>query len=317
MLSILFSFWLYKEATRELSIGLRAPFSMVITDEIQDAMSPFGLDRDSFISTRAEEGKKRVISNLIVLNIVVLIGGGSASYWLARRTMHPVEEAMQAQNRFTADASHELRTPLAAMRLETEVALMTDKKLSKDTKALLASNLEEIDRMTKLSEDLLTLASGESAYETQKLNLQEITIKVLERMEPLIKLKNSIITTNLDKLWIAGRSEEIERVLTILIDNAIKYSLKKSTVTVTLMKHGDQARLIIKDTGVGIAEADIPHIFDRFYRANNARTESASNGYGLGLPIAQKIVHEHNGTINVKSKIGDSSSFIVQLPLAK
>lgn len=317
VLSSLFSVWLYKEATRELHIGVRAPFSSQLYKS--GSLMPSGMldAQDKFIDARIQEGKHRVISNLIVLNIIILGAGGVASYWLARRTMEPIEQAMESQNRFTADASHELRTPLTAMKLGTEIYLRSNKKLSMDTKELLESNLEEINRLTKLSEDLLLLAQDSTKTTFAPLRLDTVVQTVVQRLEPLASAKKITLTQHTAEVSVFGDEDDIARVVTILVDNAIKYSPDAAAITVSVEARDSAAILTVKDAGIGIAPEEQLHIFERFYRADSARTINDSSGHGLGLPIAHKIITEHHGSITVASSAEKGSTFTVKLPLKK
>lgn len=312
VLSGFFSFWIYKEATRELGMGLRAPFSVMQYGDNVYKINNF--NQQEFINNRINEGRKRIISNLILLNVIILAVGGYASYWLARRTMEPIERAMEAQNRFTADASHELRTPLAAMRLNNEVFLREQKRPSKEQKELIEENLEEIDRLTRLSENLLYLARGGDASNRIDVDLAELADTVMSRLGPLAEQKNITIVPALQKTVARVDADSIDRAITIVLENAIKYSPEKSTITLAVGFRDDFPVISVQDTGSGIPKKDAARIFERFYRADNARTQSGINGHGLGLPIAQKIMSEHGGSIELDQSIESGSRFVLTLP---
>lgn len=321
VLSLLFSMWLYKEATRELEFGLHAPFSVQVDTGNGRTRTylvpPRSFDQDEFIAQRIAEGKRRIFANLLLLNIVILISGGAASYFLARRTMKPIEEAVEAQNRFTADASHELRTPLAAMKVGTEVFLRSNKNLPKDQRELLESNLEEVDRLTRLSEQLLLLANTSEKQPLAEQQMDTIIKKTTLLLQPLADAKKIKLHTKLAKQSVSGREEELQQVVTILLENAIKYSPHNTEITLTLKRDGNHAIFTVSDQGNGIADDALPHIFDRFFRADGARTNNDAGGHGLGLPIAKKIVSEHHGSISASSKVGSGSTFTVSLPVYK
>ncbi|MGB4758960.1 MAG: HAMP domain-containing sensor histidine kinase [Candidatus Saccharimonadales bacterium] len=321
LLSFLFSAWLYKEATRELEFGLHAPFSVQVDTGNGRTRTylvpPRSFDQEEFIAQRVAEGKRRIFANLVLLNIIILLSGGAASYFLARRTMRPVEEAVEAQNRFTADASHELRTPLAAMKVSTEVFLRTSKGLSADQRGLLESNLEEVDRLTRLSERLLLLADTDQKQPLTEQRLDMIVKKTALLLQPLADARQIRLHTKFAELSVLGREEELRQVATILLENAIKYSADKTEINLSVRRENNHALLVVSDQGSGIAESDLPHIFDRFYRADRARTNNETSGHGLGLPIAKKIITEHHGTISVLSKPDSGSTFTVSLPTVK
>lgn len=312
VLSGFFSFWIYKEATRELSMGLKAPFAVMQYGDTVYKVSNF--NQQEFINNRIHEGRQRIISNLVLLNVVILAVGGYASYWLARRTMDPIEQAMKAQHRFTADASHELRTPLAAMRLNNEMFLREQKKPSKEQKELIEENLEEIDRLTRLSENLLYLARGGGASNRITADLAELVSTVITRLTPLADQKKISITPALEVTHAQVDVDSIDRAVTIVLENAIKYSPEKSTITIAVGTRDDVPVISVQDTGPGIPKEDSVRIFERFYRADSARTQSGINGHGLGLPIARKIMYEHNGSIELDQSITSGSRFVLTLP---
>jgi signal transduction histidine kinase len=235
---------------------------------------------------------------------------------LARRTLQPIQDALEAQSRFTSDASHELRTPLTAMQAEIEVALR-DKSLTKeDARALLESNLEEVVKLRRLSDRLLQLASADNEMELTPTSLEEVSIEALNRALPQAEAKNILITNEAGPLLVMGNSENLTDVVAILLENAIKYSPPKTTIRVQSQKHGKQALLRVKDQGQGIKASEIPHIFERFYRADQSRTGHSAGGYGLGLAIAKQIVTLHRGDIYCKSTPTKGTTFTVALPLA-
>lgn len=271
---------------------------------------PFNLDQ--LIEEQLIEGRQRIMVNLFGANIIVLVAGGAASYWFAGRTLRPIERALEAQTRFTADASHELRTPLASMRAEIEVALR-DKKLSiKEARELLQSNLEETDRLHHLAQGLLTL----SKYQTgEQVPMSDVSLKVVAE-EARERLGGKIAKAKImiqGEATITGDRESLISLFVILLDNAIKYSDPPAEVTVDIKKQGRKAHMTVTDNGKGINAADIPHIFDRFYRGDSSRSK-LTKGYGLGLSIAQQVVEMHQGAISVKSQIGKGTTMSISLP---
>ncbi|EDK72523.1 integral membrane sensor signal transduction histidine kinase [candidate division TM7 genomosp. GTL1] len=219
VISLLFSVWVYNEATQELRMGLAA------IDKFANRLVLPGVDE--FVRVKLREGQLRILMNLFILNVIVLGAGAGVSYLLARRTMQPIEEAMEAKDRFTADASHELRTPLAAMRSEIEVTLRDPKRSKADTEELLRSNLEEIDRLNNLAEGLLVLTNEEPTLELQPIQIDEVVRKVCDRFRPLAAAKQITLTCEATKMTAATQQQALEKILGILIDNAIKYSPEK------------------------------------------------------------------------------------------
>lgn len=243
------------------------------------------------------EAAERLTIFLVVINGGILITAGGLGYVLAGRTLKPIKEMVDDQNRFIGDASHELRTPLTAIKSALEVNL-TDKKLLKDC-------LEQVDKLQSLTEGLLQLSKDNPKFESVKLAMViEDAIKVVG---PKAKPKNITIKSVGISSSVKGDKNSLTDLVTILLDNAVKYSPKKSTVTVETDKSG----FSISDQGIGIEQKDLPHIFDRFYRADSARTKSDGGGYGLGLSIAKKIVDANHGSIKVESKLDSGTTFSV------
>jgi signal transduction histidine kinase len=236
---------------------------------------------------------------------------------LARLTLKPIEEAMETQNRFTADASHELRTPLTAMRTEIEVALRDRELGLNESKKLFESNLEEIGKLESLSSALLKLAkNGDTKLALEKVNLAEIITEAYEKVEREAEKKSIMIDFDANKygdLEINGDRLSLTELFVILLDNAIKYSSEKSKISINIEKDHDKTIIRVKDHGVGINHSDLPYIFNRFYRADSSRSKEKVSGYGLGLSIAKQIVELHSGNITVVSKPGKGTEFTVKI----
>lgn len=313
-ISSLFSAAVYGLATNELQRGLLRQTvilhqSLLYGDELDPAV-------DSLPGQQYAIARDHIRDNLLLLNLIILVLAGGASFLLARRTLRPIEEAMEAQSRFTADASHELRTPLTAMRTEVEVALR-DKQLDlPEAKQLLASNLEEIGKLEALSAGLLTLAhqdQNEPVY--LPVELKAIVDQALAKLEPLIAKRKLTVKQQIKAgLLIWGNELRLVELAVVLIDNAIKYSDAGTSLTLSGDAYGHQVGLRVADQGQGIKPTDIPHLFDRFYRADSSRSKNQTSGYGLGLAIAKKIVDAHDGQIDVASTLGQGTTFTVTLP---
>ncbi len=292
-LSVTFSVWVYTEAMNEVRSGLNAqllrPFANLLPRQ----------EVVNYLDQQYDASRVRVAGSLVLLNIGVLLTGSVVSYFLARRTLQPIEDVLEAQNRFTADASHELRTPLTAMKTEIEVALR-DKSLSAtEARALLASNSEEIDRLSNLADGLLVLARTSEKPALERVELDDLAAKVVKRLRPLAQKAN--MTVQLDAVPLAAQAEpsHVERIICILVENAIKYGEPKSTVILALASQDGQACVSVHNIGEPIAAADLPHIFERFYRADASRGKTS--GHGLGLAIAQKLAVSIGGTLAAKS----------------
>lgn len=265
-----------------------------------------------------DEARQRLIHTLGLVNAAIFVIAGGAGYFLAGRTMQPIKKMVDEQHRFIADASHELRTPLTTLRSEIEVGLRNKKMTLAHAKELLESNLEEVLSLQSLSEHLLELAqsgelNGKVHFSTVSLpHCLDLSVRKLER---LAEKKNITISKNIDEINITGIQDRIIELFVILLDNAIKYSPEKSVITVVAKKKKVMAEITISDQGIGIADEDLPHIFDRFYRASKSRSKEKVAGYGLGLSIAKKIVKAHHGEILVKSQINKGTTFTIHLPV--
>jgi len=262
--------------------------------------------------------KRRFALQLLIINGGILFLAGTAGYFLAGRTLQPIEVMMDDQKRFVADASHELRTPLTSMKTEVEVALR-DKKLKLiNAKGLLKSNLIEVDRMKNFTDYLLALSRLEASgrdLPMEKVDLSEAARQAVEKNTPLADKKKITLKDSLSERIVKGNPQSLVELISILINNAIKYSPEKSEVKVGVRGGKRHAIIEVEDQGIGIAEKDIPHIFDRFYRADTSRSKTKVDGYGLGLSIAKSIVDVHKGEIKVKSVIEKGSVFTVILPI--
>lgn len=309
-LSVGFSYVLYKLATHEL--GRQIPPPVMFRP---DHIAPIGGDYRHFFQRRIEEGRGHLLGRLIILNLLVLVIGAGISYYLARRTLQPIKEAMEAQNRFVTDASHELRTPLTAIMANNEVALRKPHITLKQVKDVIQSNMEEMIKLQALSDGLLSLARQDTGHiNLEPVSLQDAANEAMNRVLPLAQAKHIAIEDKVPNINVLGDAAGLTQAITVLLDNAVKYSPDKTTVYLEGHTKDGHGFLSIKDQGIGIATKDLPRIFDRFYRADPSRT---ANGHGIGLSIAQKIMEQHNSQIKVSSKLGKGSTFTLQLPLAK
>lgn len=227
-----------------------------------------------------------------------------------------LKDSFQRINQFSIDVSHELRTPLTILKGETEVALRKERD-KEDYKTLLVSNLEEVDRMSRIIDDLLLLSKAET--KEIKLNQEEIALRDLIMgvcMDMKISATNKDIElhiTELEDVRLKGDELKLRRMLWNIVENGIKYSSSGGTVAISSYVSDGYARIDVKDNGVGIAQEDIKFIFDRFYRADRSRRRET--GSGLGLSISKWIAEAHRGAIEVKSKPGEGSLFSIKLPI--
>jgi len=264
------------------------------------------------------------IGTTLMIFVVLLCG-----WWLAGMAMEPVRESYQRLKQFTADASHELRNPIAVIQTNVQVAL-ADPDAEPEFQR---SQLETIERITRrlgrLIEDLLFLARHDGGITNQKsevCNLSQILHEVCEEQKAIAQQKHIEIefANAPDNLLLTGDLDQLGRLFTNLVSNAIAYTPENGQVIITMkaISSQNQIQVQIKDTGIGIPEAELSQIFERFYRyqpQKNSKSISKStnfstSGSGLGLAIAKAIADNHQGQINVESKVGQGTTFIVNLP---
>lgn len=265
------------------------------------------------------ESEEALLIRLFYHNLFVLVVGGLGSYLLAKQTLKPIEEAHEAQSRFTSDASHELRTPLTVLKTEIEVALRSKKSVKKDLLEVLESNLEEVNKLKYLTDALLKLSHGEdnNKREVRKsLALKKIATSAIELSQKVAAKKKIKIVNSVNEVTVLGMEGELREVLLVLLDNAVKYSPEGSEVVVSSEQKQQQIVLTVTDQGEGVDKIDKERIFDRFYRAESARTKMGEGGFGLGLSIAKQLVELMDGEIKVISSNGEGSKFGVFLDRA-
>ncbi len=228
-----------------------------------------------------------------------------------------LERSFRQMRQFNADAAHELRTPLAILQGEIEIALRSP-SLSEDARAVLASNLEELDRLTRLVNDMLTLAEAEAGGQVltkRPVELKPLLHDLIEHVRLLAAERRiRIEVRDLPDVFIHADELWIRRAFLNLLDNAVKYSREGGRVDITSSTEADWVAVAVQDYGIGIAAEDLPRIFDRLYRADPARTRGG--GVGLGLSLVRWIVEEHAGRILVASVPEKGTIFKVVLPLA-
>jgi heavy metal sensor kinase len=229
-----------------------------------------------------------------------------------------LEQAFERERRFTADASHELKTPLAVLRGDIEVTLRRERSVE-EYKRTLSSSLEEIERLSNLADDLLTLArsdAGERTLELEPVRLDKLAAEAHAFIQPLASASGVAfnIETLSSPVVIEGDAKRLKQLLVNLMDNAIKYTPSGGSARLRLSVEDSSALIEISDTGRGIPAEALPRIFERFYRQSDPR-DARVTGFGLGLAISKWIVQAHNGSIEAKSEEGRGSRFTVRLPI--
>jgi two-component system OmpR family sensor kinase len=264
-----------------------------------------------------ENALPSVLNDLILADIFILIITAGFSFVLAGKTLKPIQESVEAQRAFAANASHELRTPLAVMRNDIEVYLRSNSPSKEMTQGTMTSNLEEITRMSSIVEDLLLLARSDNKLDVPRtdININSLIKKLIEKMESLAFSKNiKLIYMPSGPFVIQGVQESLERMILNILQNAIDHTPRGGSVSAIVEKEKERTEtpVIIKitDTGSGITPEKLPHIFKRFYKGDSG------SGTGLGLSIVKGIVEEHRGEISIQSVTGKGTTVIIKLPIA-
>lgn len=314
-ISIAFSVVLYNLAVQELTTGFHNQYVRWLTE-----YKPYGLRQPGDPAKELAARANHIYAQLVYFNILVFVVTAIASYLLARRTLRPIERAHEQQKRFTADVSHELRTPLTALTMDTEVSLLDKKATAGQLRQTLEGNLEEAKRMETLINNLLQLASLEANQirtEFTRLNIRECVEAALKIVNRYAEAKHITIKTDLGDAAVIGDRSSLTQLCVILLENALKYSPKDSVIRIKSRKSGQTVVCDVEDSGQGISAEDLPHVFDRFYRADSSRSGSQqTSGFGLGLSLAKLIADLHNAEIVLTSTPGKGTQATVKFPTA-
>ncbi len=290
---------------------------------ITNGLTPFTDDntippRAVFDDALISEEEQRFILFLASINIGVLVIAGGLGYFLAGRTLKPISDMVDEQHRFISDASHELRTPLTALKSTLEVNLRDPKLTIATAKTLMKDSISDVDKLQSLSDALLELAQYQTptnVLQCTTLQLSAVVDRAVRNVAGLAKQKHIAIDHKTPATSIEANEHSLTDLLTILLDNAIKYSPAHSDISVSAKQSDGTVLIAVRDHGIGIPEKDLPHIFDRFYRADTARSKQTVDGYGLGLSIAKRIAELHAGSITATSEPKKGSTFTIKLPV--
>ncbi|MCH8851315.1 MAG: heavy metal sensor histidine kinase [Planctomycetes bacterium] len=238
-----------------------------------------------------------------------------------------IESQFLQMQQFTADAAHELRTPLTALRGNAEVAL-TNARDERSLRRVIEESIQQYDHLARIADNLLLLArldAGEAILHRERLRLDKAIEDVVDLYAPYSSDRGiQLVIGQCAQVILNADKERVRQVLSNLIDNAIKYSTAPARIDVSLDQANGVARIAISDTGRGMSADDLPHVFDRFYRADRARPRSGfdrlrrrsgEQGVGLGLPICRSIVEAHGGDITIESRQGRGTTVLVSLPV--
>ena len=257
---------------------------------------------------------------LFALGGVALLGAGFGGLFLAARAMVPARLAFTRQQQFIGDAAHELRTPLTLMRADAEVLLRSREHMNPEDAALLEDIVAEANHMSTMANSMLALArldAGTQHREYDVVSLDEIALAGVRRVSAFAEQKGvSVHLENSDHAFVIGDSGLLEQALLVLLDNAIKYNMPGGQVIVRSAVNDGKAQLEVSDTGIGIPAEHLPHLGERFYRVDKARSREAG-GTGLGLSIAHRIAALHDGSLTINSMPDQGTTVTLQLPLAQ
>ncbi len=261
--------------------------------------------------------------------ILLFVGGsglllaGVAAFYASNRALLPIKRSWRRQQQFVADASHELRTPLAVIQTNLDIVLGHAQEGVADNLEWLNHAKSEARRLSRLTEDLLTLARADAnvrVLQLEPVRLDAICQDVIDSLGIFAQAKDIVLlypdVTHTDDWLVSGDGARLHQLVYILLDNAIKYTESGGEVRVEWTKMRQQVRLQVSDTGIGMDKSEVSQVFERFYRGDEARNR-ASGGTGLGLAIAKWIVDGHKGRISVHSEVGKGTTFSVFLPGVK
>lgn len=228
------------------------------------------------------------------------------------KTLARMETLFGAQQRFMGDVSHELRTPLTVIKGNIGII----RRMGPDEESLTGIE-DEVDRLNRMVGDLLLLNQAESGMmpiDMSKVELDTVIVEVVKQMRVLAQNRVKISIKDLEPAVVYGDADRLKQVFINLISNSVAYSPKGGKIDVSMVNEDDFVVTTIKDNGQGISDEDLNHLFERFYRGDKARTHTKTSGFGLGLSIAKWITEKHGGRIEVASKLGEGTTFIVVLP---
>jgi signal transduction histidine kinase len=257
---------------------------------------------------------------LLSIGGLTLLGAGLGGLFLANRALEPARLAWKNQQRFIGDAAHELRTPLTLLRADAEVLLRSREHLEPEDAELLEDIVTETDRMSTLATNMLTLArldNNSTHRELEVVNLTDVALANVRRVQAMADQTGiSLQLETHDSVLVIGDPILLEQAVLVLLDNAIKYNRPGGRVTISAEVKDTNAVLKVSDTGIGIAAEHMPHLGERFYRVDKARSREAG-GSGLGLSIARSIAEAHGGSLTLSSVPDQGTTVTIKLPVAR
>ena len=271
----------------------------------------------AFVDMSAASGWQSLAFTLTGVGVVALAAFFVISMFFSRWALRPVDQAWRRQRQFVADASHDLKTPLTVILANTSILLEHPERSIASESQWVESTQHEAEQMQSLVGDLLLLAQvdeGSATPAMERLDLADLVEGELLQFESVAFERSVDLSSELDEnVAVSGNAMRLRKLVGTLLDNACKYADDDGSVNVTLRQSARRVELAVHNTGFAIAPEDLPHVFDRFYRADKARTRDDS-GHGLGLAIAHAIAEEHGGTLDVASDDAHGTTFTLTLP---
>ncbi|WP_027701185.1 sensor histidine kinase [Metaclostridioides mangenotii] len=270
------------------------------------------IDRTQYQNLLTELLKTFILIGSLSLVVLLII-----SNYLTNKTVKPIKDTFEKQKQFIADASHELKTPLTIIKTNASLVLSHPDDSIRNQKKWIDYINDQTDRMSILINEMLSLTkldTDENRLILSSINMSKIIESMILMFDAVIYESNIDLETSIDKdLFINGDKESIKKLFSIIMDNAIKHTSKNGKIIVSLVNEKNKIKMTINNTGDVIAPDHLERIFERFYRIDSSR-DRETGGYGLGLSIARSIVKQHKGKIYAKSKLGEFTSFIVEIP---
>lgn len=322
LVSLFFSSLVYKSLTRELDRFAHLQQQRFERRLFNNATKPPRPEEPPYVDLELiNESKKRLLVELGVINFAVITMSGVFGYFLAGKTLRPIQLMLEKQNNFISDASHEIKTPLTSLKSSMEVFLRDENSNMTDAKKLIQESISEVDLLTHLTNTLLKSSQYQenaSVLENREvINIYELVTLCITRLSGKATNKNIRVDFSMHNknANIMGNRVSILELFYNVLDNAIKYSHANSVVLIEAETNNTNVLVNIKDTGVGISAEQLEHVFDRFYRADSSRSKTNVDGFGLGLSIAQDIAQLHKGDIRINSELNKGTVVTITLPL--
>ncbi|MBL8743513.1 MAG: hypothetical protein JNK04_20525 [Myxococcales bacterium] len=308
---------------RELfsDVALKGAPARVLTVPVRAGSSVIGAVQVVRPTAESREALTRTLGILAATGAGGLLLSLVGSFILAGRAMRPIELSLDRQRRFIADASHELRTPVAVVRARAELLANDARVADAALRGELGQLSREAEELSNLLTDLLDLArldADPTPLEVGPVPLLDVAEEVAEQLAPLATARGVVLETRGEVVFALASLARLRQVLRALADNAVKHTAAGGKVEILCDERGGMARVRVHDNGEGIAAEHLPHVKDRFYRADAARTRSGGNagGAGLGLAIAHELVEKMSGALTIESELARGTTVTVLIPLA-